>query len=71
MSASLRFAPMSLAVLNESFDHEDFIFELKYDGFRALAHVAAVAAASFPATTTNSRRSQSSAPPSAKPCLAS
>src|SRR5215470_3508496 len=39
MSASLLFAPMSLAVLNEPFDHDDFIFELKYDGFRALAHV--------------------------------
>ena len=39
MSASLRFAPMSLAVLDEPFDHDDFIFELKYDGFRALANV--------------------------------
>jgi bifunctional non-homologous end joining protein LigD len=38
-SASLRFAPMPLAVLDEPFDHDDFIFELKYDGFRALAHV--------------------------------
>src|SRR5215472_10940204 len=39
MSASRLFAPMSLAVLNEPFDHDDFIFELKYDGFRALADV--------------------------------
>jgi bifunctional non-homologous end joining protein LigD len=39
MSASLRFAPMSLAVLDQPFDHDDFIFELKYDGFRALADV--------------------------------
>src|SRR5215471_4194450 len=39
MSASLRFAPMPLAALHEPFDHDDFIFELKYDGFRALADV--------------------------------
>src|SRR5215469_15349130 len=39
MSASLRFAPMPLGVLDEPFDHDDSIFELKYDGFRALAHV--------------------------------
>ena len=38
MSASRRFAPMPLAVLHEPFDHDDFIFELKYDGFRGLAH---------------------------------
>jgi hypothetical protein len=37
MSASLRFAPMSLAVLDEPFDHPSFIFELKYDAFRACA----------------------------------
>jgi bifunctional non-homologous end joining protein LigD len=37
--APLRFAPMSLVVMHEPFDHDDFIFELKYDGFRALAHV--------------------------------
>ena len=30
---------MPLAVLKEPFDHDGFIFELKYDGFRALAHV--------------------------------
>ena len=39
MSSSLRFAPMPLAVLDEPFDHDGFIFELKYDGFRALADV--------------------------------
>jgi ATP-dependent DNA ligase len=39
MSAPLCFAPMPLAVLSEPFDRDDFIFELKYDGFRALAHV--------------------------------
>src|SRR5215471_18806467 len=39
MSAPLPLAPMPLAVLNEPFDHDDFIFELKYDGFRAFANV--------------------------------
>jgi ATP-dependent DNA ligase len=39
MSAPLGFAPMPLAVLDEPFDHAGFIFELKYDGLRALAHV--------------------------------
>jgi hypothetical protein len=28
---------MPLAQLPESFDHADFIFEMKYDGFQALA----------------------------------
>jgi hypothetical protein len=30
---------MRLLVLPESFDHEDFLFQLKWDGFRALAIV--------------------------------
>ena len=30
---------MPLARLPEPFDHPDWIFELKYDGFRALAHL--------------------------------
>ena len=30
---------MRLASLREAFNHADWIFELKYDGFRALAHV--------------------------------
>jgi ATP-dependent DNA ligase len=30
---------MPLARLPEPFDHPDWIFELKYDGFRALAYV--------------------------------
>jgi ATP-dependent DNA ligase len=30
---------MPLARLPESFDHPDWIFEMKYDGFRALAYV--------------------------------
>jgi ATP-dependent DNA ligase len=28
---------MRLAVLREAFDHPDWVFELKYDGFRSLA----------------------------------
>ena len=35
MSASLPFAPRPLAVLPQPLNHPDFIFELKYDGFRA------------------------------------
>ncbi|MGA2146399.1 MAG: RNA ligase family protein [Bryobacteraceae bacterium] len=34
-----RFEPMPLARLAEPFDHQDWIFELKYDGFRALAAI--------------------------------
>ena len=30
---------MPLAVLPQPFSHPDWIFELKYDGFRALAHI--------------------------------
>jgi hypothetical protein len=30
---------MPLASLHAPFDHHDWIFELKYDGFRALAHI--------------------------------
>jgi bifunctional non-homologous end joining protein LigD len=30
---------MTLARTREAFDHADFVFELKYDGFRALAYV--------------------------------
>jgi bifunctional non-homologous end joining protein LigD len=30
---------MPLARLHQPFDHPDWIFELKYDGFRALAHL--------------------------------
>ena len=35
----LRFSPLPLRPLREPFDHRDWLFELKYDGFRALAHV--------------------------------
>ena len=34
-----QFQPMTLARTREAFDHADFVFELKYDGFRALAYV--------------------------------
>jgi hypothetical protein len=44
MSASLPFAPMSLVILNEPFDHPGFLFELKYDGFRALEQTCALEA---------------------------
>jgi bifunctional non-homologous end joining protein LigD len=33
------FTPMPLARAREPFDHPDWVFELKYDGFRALAFV--------------------------------
>src|SRR4051794_17852507 len=33
------FSPIRLATLPAPFDHSDFIFELKYDGFRAVAHL--------------------------------
>ena len=32
------FPPVRLASVPRAFDHSDFIFELKYDGFRAVAH---------------------------------
>jgi bifunctional non-homologous end joining protein LigD len=32
------FPPVRLATVPRPFDHPDFIFELKYDGFRAVAH---------------------------------
>ena len=35
-----QFQPMTLARTRDPFDHADFVFELKYDGFRALAYVA-------------------------------
>ena len=33
------FIPADLKLIRDAFDHDDFIFELKMDGFRALAHV--------------------------------
>src|SRR5579871_2451436 len=35
----MKFRPMPLVRLHEPFDHPDWLFELKHDGFRALAHV--------------------------------
>jgi hypothetical protein len=32
------FETMPLAVLGQPFDHRDWLFELKYDGYRALAY---------------------------------
>jgi ATP-dependent DNA ligase len=34
-----RFTPMPLRRMREPFDHADWLYELKYDGFRALAFV--------------------------------
>ena len=34
-----KFEPMPLARLHAPFDHPDWIFELKYDGWRALAYI--------------------------------
>src|SRR5262245_54122460 len=31
--------PMRLLRLPDPFDHEDFVYEVKFDGFRALAHI--------------------------------
>ena len=31
--------PQPLQLLREPFDHADWLFELKYDGFRALAYI--------------------------------
>jgi bifunctional non-homologous end joining protein LigD len=42
-----RYTPADLSKLPDSFDHEDFVFELKMDGFRSLAHVQAGACQLF------------------------
>ena len=34
-----RFTPAGLVRRREAFDHSDFLFELKYDGWRALAYL--------------------------------
>jgi len=33
------FQPMALGSLKSPFSHPDWLFELQYDGFRALAHI--------------------------------
>jgi hypothetical protein len=32
---------MRLRLVNQPFDHPEYVFELKHDGFRALAHTKA------------------------------
>ena len=39
MKALPQISPMTLSRLREPFDHPDWIFELKHDGFRALAYI--------------------------------
>ena len=34
-----RIHPMRLRLVREPFDHADYIFELKHDGFRAIAYL--------------------------------
>ena len=34
-----RIHPMRLRLVREPFDHSDYIFELKHDGFRAIAYL--------------------------------
>jgi ATP-dependent DNA ligase len=34
-----KFRPMTLGRRKQPFNHDDWIFELKYDGFRALAYI--------------------------------
>ena len=52
--------PMRLVRIPEPFDGPDWIFEPKMDGFRALAHIAGVAAPSSRETATNSNPGRSS-----------
>ncbi len=35
-----RIDPMKLSLIPEPFDHPDWLFELKHDGFRALTYIA-------------------------------
>ena len=44
--------PLRLLRIPEPFDHRDWLYEVKFDGFRALAHVPAITASSFRATAT-------------------
>jgi ATP-dependent DNA ligase len=34
-----KFTPMPLAVAREPFDHRDWVYEVKWDGLRALAYI--------------------------------
>jgi bifunctional non-homologous end joining protein LigD len=40
MNSLPRIEPMKLSLRTEPFDHPDYLFELKHDGFRSLAYVA-------------------------------
>jgi len=51
------YQPMPLGRKAEPFDHSEWIFELKHDGFRALA-VVEYGRISIPATVTRSRLSR-------------
>ena len=35
----MKFQPLQLGRRPEPFSHQDWLFEIKYDGFRALAHI--------------------------------
>jgi bifunctional non-homologous end joining protein LigD len=39
MAANERFAPLGLGRRTQPFDHQEWLFELKYDGFRARAEI--------------------------------
>src|SRR5215469_4411789 len=56
--------PMTLASLHAPFDHDDWIFELKYDGFRALGYIDSGQCRLVPRRETPIRASRSFAPPS-------
>jgi bifunctional non-homologous end joining protein LigD len=40
MDSLPKIEPTKLSLIREPFDHPDWIFELKHDGFRALAYIA-------------------------------
>jgi bifunctional non-homologous end joining protein LigD len=40
MNSLRKIEPIRLSLCSEPFDHPDWIFELKHDGFRALAYIA-------------------------------
>lgn len=48
MKTQSRYAPLPVGQLHRPFDDPDWIFEVKYDGFRAIAHVADGKAELFP-----------------------
>jgi ATP-dependent DNA ligase len=48
--------PMQLLRIPEPFDHPDWLYEVKFDGFRALAHVTAFDCKSFVCTARRSTR---------------